>query len=110
MASLGGIAGDDAVMSLQTWLSALTQCETLMGEGEGDRAATGEIELLRMTLAACKADIVSLMAEASEGDGTSMAGQEVLLAFLRAEVASLTSRIKSVASVKRRVRVRLESK
>lgn len=86
--NLGGGGGDLASM-LSDVSAAQTQLESAPGEG----AEGGEIATLKMTIAACKADVIELLDQVEAGASLDGEDVEMLVDLLRSEIKMVTAKL-----------------
>jgi hypothetical protein len=98
---LGGGVGE-----LEGMLSELSAAEQRAQGTASSKEGEDELSLLRMTIQACKADLIDLLDKVSSGEGLSGEDVEMLVNYLRSEIRMVMGRLMDLMTARQARRQR----
>ena len=91
----------DGGTELQSMLSEVSAAECRLQASASASAEDGEIALIKLTIAACKADLVEMLGQDLAANGLTDDDLEMLVEFLRSEIQMLTRRVHGLVTSQR---------
>lgn len=86
----------DGGTELRSMLSEVAAAESRLQALPGVSGEEGEIALIKLTIAACKADLVEILGQDLVANDLVDEDREMLVEFLRSEIQMLTRRVQSL--------------